>query len=135
MRRLPPVDGEGNRFAEARVLEREDRPVEPSAARRVAMHGDWAIDAEPFAKRRFAERSEVVRGDGEGHQARARLRGDSPAAIAGKVLRRIGRDDLEIDAGIEGDQAIARAEAGMDAAARRSDPGQALDPLRALVEI
>src|SRR5580693_9005080 len=135
MRRLPPVDDKGNRFAEARVLEIEDRPVETSAARHVAMHSDWAIDAELFVQRRFAQRSEVVRGDGEGHQARAHLCGDVPAAIAGKVLRRIWRNDLEIDAGVEGDEAVARAKARMDTAARRSDPREALDRLRALVEI
>src|SRR5580704_1709789 len=135
MRRFPPVDDEGDRLAEARVVEIEDRPVEPSAARRVAMHSDWAIDAQPFTQRPFAQRSQIVRGDGEGHQAWARLRRNAPAAIAGEVLRRIVRDDFEIDAGIEGDQAVARAEARMDAAVRRSNPGEALDRLRAVVEI
>ena len=53
------------------------------------MHGDRTVDAEAFPQRRFAQRSEVIRGDGEGHQARARLFGDATAAIAGEVLRRV----------------------------------------------
>ena len=109
MRRRAPIDHKGDRLAEAAILEIKNGPVEAHAVRPVAAHGRRALQRKTFAPSSRAQRVEIVRTNGEGHDAGTRQGCDAAAAIAFKVLGRIGRDDLQIDPGIEADQAVARA--------------------------
>ena len=98
MRRRPPVDHEWDRLAEA--ARPRDRGWSSRGARRLGRSRCMATGPRRERPSRRAASLSVSRSsdaNGKGHDAWTRQRRDAAAAIALKVLRRIGRDDLEID--------------------------------------